>query len=287
MSLVVVTFYHFFDFSQAAECRLPLLAELKRLSITGTILVAPEGINGTVAGSRENIDALLAHIRAEITRAPLTHKESRCAVPPFRRAKVRLKKETISLGEQVLMHPAGEYVDAKRWNALLNDPDTIVVDARNAYEIHLGTFEGARNPQVRNFKELPAYARNELGGFKQRKIATFCTGGIRCEKFTAWLRAEGFEQVFHLEGGILKYLEEIAPGESKWQGECYVFDARVAVGHGLQPSNSATQCDACGRALTPQDRAHPFYSAGSSCPFCDGNVSCKKSRPAEMGNSQL
>ena len=279
MNQVVATFYHFFDFPEFAEHRLPLLGEVKRLGITGTILLASEGINGTIAGARENIDSGLAHLRENIIKTPFTHKESYCAASPFRRAKVRLKKETISLGEPVSLSNAGEYVDAKHWNELLDDPETIVIDARNAYEAHLGSFENALNPQTRNFKELPAYARKTLGAFKQRKIAAFCTGGIRCEKFTAWLRAEGFEHVYHLQGGILKYLEEVPEKMSKWQGECYVFDERVAVGHGLKASSTATQCDACGHTLTPDDRSHPLYQSGVSCPFCDGSgVSCKKSR---------
>lgn len=282
MTLIVAAFYHFFEFPEFAEHRLPLLEEMQRLGVSGTVLLADEGINGTVAGSRESIDLLLAYLRAHVTPGPFTHKESECGEHPFRRAKVKLKKETISLGEKVSMARVGEYVDPKRWNALLEDPDTIVIDARNAYEVHLGSFEHALDPGTRNFKELPAYVRAKLGDAKQRTIATYCTGGIRCEKFTAWLRAEGFENVYHLEGGILKYLEEVPEAESKWRGECFVFDDRVAVGHGLAPSSSASQCDACGHALTPADRAQPDYEAGTRCPFCDGApISCKKSRPAE------
>jgi len=236
MNTVVAALYHFFAFPEAPQQRAPLLAEMKRLSITGTLLLTPEGINGTVAGSRAQMDSFLVYIEAHITRAPFTHKESFCEQPPFKRSKVKLKRETISLGEPAPVEHAGEYVDATRWNALLADPETIVIDARNAYEVELGTFEGARNPNTRNFKELPAYARSTLSDAKHRPIAAFCTGGIRCEKFTAWLRAEGFERVYHLQGGILKYLEEVLPEQSKWHGECFVFDERVAVGHGLAPT---------------------------------------------------
>lgn len=240
MGIVVAAFYHFFAFPQARAHCAPVLYELERLSIKGTILLTPEGINGTVSGARQSINELLFYLREHITREAFSHKESLCSMQPFRRTKVKFKKETISLGEPVIVNNAsvGEYVDAKTWNNLLDDPETIVIDARNAYEIELGTFRAARNPNTQNFKELPAYIRETLKDHKHRKIATFCTGGIRCEKFTAWLRSEGFERVYHLQGGILKYLEETALENSKWQGQCFVFDERLSVGHDLNPTNS-------------------------------------------------
>ena len=185
---------------------------------------------------------------------------------------MRLKKETISIGEPCPPGLVGEYVEPRDWNALIADPDTIVIDTRNVYETYLGSFRGAVDPGIRNFKELPHYVRSGLSDQKHKKIATFCTGGIRCEKFTAWMKAEGFDKVYHLKGGILKYLEEIPPEDSAWQGECYVFDDRIAVGHGLVPSRTATMCRRCGQTLTPEDRQHALYKENESCQHCARNL---------------
>ena len=290
MAFIVATFYHFFDFPDYAEKRSDLLALLQQQGIKGSILIASEGFNGTLAGTREGVDAVMAQLRT--LGGEFEHKESLCERQPFGKAKVRLKKELISLGEPAFVsHPrfmrgsqatghsgsgspdrpemtVGDYVEPKDWNALISDPDTLVIDTRNAYETHLGMFAGALDPKTRNFKELPGFVRETLEEKKQRKIATYCTGGIRCEKFTAWLKAEGFEQVYHLKGGILKYLEEIPPEESLWQGECYVFDERVAVGHGLAPSTTASLCECCGHALLPAERENPLYAHGKACPHC-------------------
>ncbi len=295
MTFVVAAFYHFFDFPDFAEKRSAILDVLKRENIKGSILIADEGINGTVSGTRESIDTLLAYLQNEIVHGAFEHKESFHETQPFKRAKVRLKKELISLGEPAFVrHPrfmrgsraqntdracdsrspdkpgmtVGNYIDPTDWNALIADPDTIVIDTRNSYEVHLGTFEKAIDPGIRSFKQLPAYTRKTLSDAKQKKIATFCTGGIRCEKYTAWLKAEGFENVYHLKGGILKYLEEIPPEESKWHGECYVFDERVAVGHGLVPSTTASVCKNCGHALTEGDKDDRLPIQGKSCKFC-------------------
>jgi UPF0176 protein len=261
MTFVVAAFYHFFDFPHFAGKRADILAVLNRETIKGSILIAAEGINGTVAGTRQGIDALLSYIKSEIVGGEFEHKESVHATQPFKRAKVRLKKETISLGESVPLAMRGEYVDPANWNALLADPNTIIIDTRNDYEVHLGTFENALNPGMRNFKEIPAYARKTLADAKHKKIATFCTGGIRCEKFTAWLKAEGFEHVYHLRGGILKYLETIPLEKSKWQGECFVFDGRVAVGHGLISSTTASVCKQCGQTFSGENK-NCLYCAG-------------------------
>lgn len=268
MSVVVATFYHFFNFPHFAQTQQRLADEIERLGIKGTLLLSDEGINSTLAGSRQAIDSFLNLMKREIVKEEFTHKESLCDYQPFDRIKVRLKKETISLGEPVSMRQVGQYVRPDAWNALLNDPDVIVLDARNDYEVHLGTFEGAVNPNIHTFKEIPAYMRNALGSVKQKKIATFCTGGIRCEKLTAWMLQEGFEEVYHLEGGILKYLEEIPQSESKWHGECYVFDQRIAVGHALKPSSTAAFCFVCGHTLTPEDLAHPKMQESVHCPYC-------------------
>jgi UPF0176 protein len=266
--MIIAAFYHFFEFNQYIEHRAPLLGRMKNLGIKGTILLSPEGINGTVSGTREAIDELLFFLKTEVAGSDFTHKESVSDTQPFGRAKVRLKKEVISLGEENDPRNPGKYVDAKDWNALIADPDTLVLDARNTYEVHLGTFTNARDPGIRTFKQLPAYVRKHLDPAAHVKIATFCTGGIRCEKFSNWLMGQGFKEVYHLKGGILKYLEEIPESESRWQGECYVFDERVAVGHGLKPSATATMCPACGHALTPEDRTHTLYIEGKRCAFC-------------------
>lgn len=264
---IVATFYHFFDFPDFAQKQQALKDELVKLNIKGSLLIAAEGINGTLSGSRESIDAFLHYIYEHITHGPFEHKESLHETQPFKRTKVRLKKETISLGETV-SGKVGEYVEAKDWNALISDPNTIVIDARNSYETHLGTFENAIDPNTKNFKQLPDFVRKTIDPSTTKNIASFCTGGIRCEKFTSWLIDQGFKNVYHLKGGILKYLEEIPEKESKWQGECYVFDERVAVGHGLKASNTASMCKACGHALTEEDRNSPYYKEGEMCGFC-------------------
>lgn len=270
MTFIVATFYHFFDFADYAAHRQDLLELFKREQICGSLLIAAEGFNGTLAGSRDGIDAVLAELAT--LGGTFEHKESQTDKKPFKRAKVRLKKETISIGEPCPPNMVGDYVEAKDWNRLIADPETIIIDTRNVYETHLGTFERAIDPNLRTFKQLPAYVRKELADAKDKKIATFCTGGIRCEKFTAWLKAEGYQKVYHLKGGILKYLEEIPPEESKWRGECYVFDDRIAVGHGLAASQTASMCRRCGQTLTPDDREHPLYKEGESCQFCAKNM---------------
>lgn len=284
MKFVVAALYHFFDFPHFEETRFPMLDELKRLSIKGSLLIAPEGINGTIAGTREAIDEMLAYFKANIIKADFEHKESPCDYQPFTLTKVRLKKETISIGEPVSLKHRGTYVNPQEWNALLDDPETIVIDTRNNYEVHLGTFDRAINPGVRSFKKLPRFVREHFTPKKHRKIATFCTGGIRCEKFTAWLAQEGYEEVYHLKGGILKYLEEIPESESKWRGECYVFDDRIAVSHGLKPSQAVSRCEACDHTLTPHDQQQPEYAKGEHCPHCF-SLPCQPKPASSHGNS--
>ncbi len=268
MSFVVAALYHFFDFPHFERMRAPLLEELTARSICGSLLITPEGINGTIAGSRQAMHEFLAYLKNDVIKSDFDYKESFCETKPFKRTKVRLKKETISIGEKVSLKKVGTYVSAHEWNALIDDPETIIIDARNRYEVHLGTFERAHNPDIRTFKKLPAYVRNTLDPAKHKKIATFCTGGIRCEKFSAWMLDQGFEEVYHLKGGILKYLEEIPESESRWQGECYVFDERIAVGHGLAASQTATLCAAREHTLTQSDQAQPHYVQDEHCPYC-------------------
>jgi len=269
---IVATFYHFFDFPDFAEKREELKEKLLALGMKGSLLIAAEGVNATLAGTREAVDVFLAYLQNDITHAPIEHKESLYDRQPFGRLKVRLKKETISLGEKVDASKTGKYIAPADWNALIADPDMVLIDARNSYETHLGTFEGALDPHTRNFKQLPGFVRGTLDPAKHKKIATYCTGGIRCEKFSSWLLAEGFEEVYHLKGGILKYLEDVPAEASRWQGECYVFDERIAVGHGLAPSATAGMCRACGHTLTPKDRQHPAYSEGKACGFCQSTL---------------
>ncbi len=288
--VLVAAFYHFFDFADFRAHQQPLLSLMKSQGIKGSILIADEGFNGTISGTQPAVHAVLERLKH--IGGAFEHKESFFEKQPFGKAKVRLKKELISLGEAAFVrHPrfvrgskaaerdgsgsplkagmtVGDYVEPKDWNALISDPDTIVLDTRNSYETYLGTFARAIDPNTRNFKELPAFVRKTLQDKKHQKIATFCTGGIRCEKFTAWMKAEGFENVYHLKGGILKYLEDIPKEESLWNGECYVFDERVAVGHGLAPSQTASSCTACGHTLKPEDCKHPSHLSGKQCRFC-------------------
>ncbi len=276
MPFIIATFYHFFDFSDCAGKHQAIKEDMQQFGICGSLLLAPEGFNATLAGSRSAIDEALAYLK-KLAGADFRHKESSAEKKPFKRLRVRLKKETISIGKPAPLDMVGTYVDPKEWNQLIADPEVIVLDSRNVYETHLGSFQGAIDPKIRNFKHLPDFVQNNLAAAKDKKIATFCTGGIRCEKFTSWLRAEGFENVYHLNGGILRYLEEIPPQESLWQGECFVFDERVAVGHGLVPSKTASVCYGCGQTLTPEDRANPLYVSSESCQFCATNRTDKYS----------
>lgn len=265
---VISAFYHFFDFPDYAEKRDVILAEFKKHHIKGSLLIAAEGFNGTISGTRENIASVLDFLRNHIAHSDFEHKESLCERQPFGRAKVRLKKETISLGEPVARQHVGEYVEPKDWNALISDPETVLLDTRNAYEHKLGTFKNAIDPNTRTFKQLPDFVRKNLADKKDKPIATFCTGGIRCEKFTSWLKQEGFKKVYHLKGGILKYLEDVPESASLWQGECFVFDERIAVDHALVPSSSNTICPNCGLPVTAEDQLRDDYVEGKSCRFC-------------------
>ncbi len=267
-TLIAAAFYRFAALPDFADKKAPLERLCAQRSVSGTILLAAEGVNGTIAGPPEDVRAVLDFLRADPRLAALEHKESPAACAPFHRMKVRLKREIVALGVPNLdpASHAGTYVDPSEWNALLDDPDVVLVDTRNDYEVAIGSFPGALNPATRSFSELPAWLERhpELRG---RKVAMFCTGGIRCEKSTALLRSRGFDEVFHLKGGILKYLETVPARENRWQGECFVFDERVAVGHGLAPGNH-TLCRSCRHPLGPDERASPQYEEGVSCPHC-------------------
>ena len=269
----VAALYCFTPLPDFAERRGPLLDLCVAAGVRGTLLLAPEGVNGTIAGSPESIAAVLDHLRAIPGSAGLDVKFSGAPAMPFHRMKVRLKREIVTMGVPGIdpLQSVGTYVDPQDWNALISDPDTIVIDTRNDYEVAVGTFTRAINPQTVSFREFPDWFRRErerlLGEGKPPKVAMFCTGGIRCEKSTAFLKQEGIEDVFHLKGGILKYLEVMPEEQSLWQGECFVFDQRVTVGHGLV-EGSCTLCHACRRPVKPEELASPLYEEGVSCPAC-------------------
>lgn len=267
---VIAAFYHFFDFPQFEAMRDSMLGRMLAAGIKGSVLVSREGVNSTLSGTREAVDGFLAWLQADVVGGPIRWKESFAATQPFGKARVRLKKETISIGEPVSMTRFGHYVEPRDWNALISRDDVVVIDTRNDYEINLGTFAGAVDPVLRNFKHLPAWTRDHAEALRGKTIATFCTGGIRCEKYTSWLIDQGFEDVHHLKGGILQYLEDVPEAESLWQGECFVFDERIAVDHALQPSRTAALCLYCDHALTQEDQESPAYVKGESCPHCLG-----------------
>ena len=266
---VVCALYKFVRLEDYVELREPLKTLMEEHQIRGTLLLANEGINGTVASSREGINALLAWFKSDSRLADIVYKESFDKEQPFNRTKVKLKKEIVTLGVEGIdpRHVVGTYVKPKEWNQLISDPEVFVVDTRNDYEISIGTFENAVNPQTESFREFPQYVAENMDPSKHKKVAMFCTGGIRCEKSTAFLKEQGFDEVYHLEGGILKYLEEVPEEESLWKGDCYVFDGRVAVNHQLEKSDY-DMCNACRLPITHEDTLSPKYEKGVSCPHC-------------------
>lgn len=274
-TILTAALYHFATLPDCAALRAPLQALCDAQGVRGLLLLAPEGINGTIAGSEDGVRAVLAHLRGDPRLAALRHKEAWGERMPFYRMRVRLKREIVTLGVPGLdpARHAGTYVKPRDWNALIDDPNVVVVDVRNDYEVGIGSFERAINPHTRQFADFPAWVERESqpGGVLagQPRVAMFCTGGIRCEKSTALLKARGFAEVYHLEGGILQYLEDVAPQDSRWHGDCFVFDERVSVGHGLAPGHHSL-CRACRMPLGEAERASPHYVAGVSCPYCHG-----------------
>ncbi|MEO1133378.1 MAG: rhodanese-related sulfurtransferase [Cyanobacteria bacterium J06639_1] len=268
-NLIAATLYKFVELPDCAELRSPLLGVCRDREVKGTLLLAPEGINGTIAGERDRVRAVIAYLRNDPRLADLTHRESPTTEIPFQRMKVRLKREIVTMGvpEVNPARLAGTYVPPEQWNDLIDDPEVVVVDVRNDFEVAIGTFAGAIDPHTRDFRDLPEWVRQAEELREKPKVAMFCTGGIRCEKSTALLRSRGFEQVYHLKGGILNYLATVPESESRWQGECFVFDERVAVKHGLAPGRYEI-CLACGYPLDQRDRASDAFEAGVSCPHC-------------------
>ncbi len=270
MPIRVAALYRFTPFADPAALRAPLLAACEANGVRGTLLLAGEGINGTIAGSDDGVERVLDHIRALPGCEHLEVKNSRAAAMPFHRTKVRLKAEIVTMGmAEIDPLDTGHYVAPAEWNALIDDPDTVLIDTRNDYEVAVGSFAGAVDPHTASFRDFPAWFRdhrNELLAGRKR-VAMFCTGGIRCEKSTAFLKAEGVEEVYHLQGGILRYLEDVPAADSRWQGECFVFDQRVAVGHNLAPGTHSL-CHGCRMPVSPADRASPLYVEGVACPRC-------------------
>ncbi len=277
MLYTVATFYKFIPFPDCAEKQGVFLEYCQNHEIKGTILLSYEGINGTIAGTTDNIEVVLNSLRQDERLADLEVKYSTANELPFERIKVRLKKEIVTLGmpEVNPNEQVGTYVTPEQWNDLIKDEETIVIDTRNTYEVDIGTFEGAINPQTQSFREFPDYVQQNLDPKKHKKIAMFCTGGIRCEKATSFLLKQGFSEVYHLKGGILKYLEEVTEDKSLWQGECFVFDERVAVKHQLKIGNYE-MCLGCGYPISEQDKASDKYEQGVSCPHCYDSLTPEK-----------
>ena len=279
----VAALYRFCRLDAFEDLRAPLAAFCCGEGIKGTLLLAREGINGTVAGTPGSIDALIDWLNAIPALAGLDVKYSGAAEMPFQRMKVKLKREIVTMGVEGIdpLQSVGAYVEPKDWNALISDPDTIVIDTRNDYEVSIGTFERAINPETRTFRDFPAWIDPRAAELAGRKVAMFCTGGIRCEKATAYVKSLGVEDVFHLKGGILKYLEDVPAQESLWQGECFVFDERVSLSHGLA-EGQAELCRACRMPIGPDERASPKYRLGVSCPHCfDERSEADRARYAE------
>lgn len=268
-SILVAALYKFVPLGDYEQRRAPLQAVCKENHVMGTILLAGEGINGTIAGPEAGIRDVLGWLRAHTEFADLEHKESWTDEMPFHRMKVRLKKEIVTMGVEGVDPNAlvGTYVEPEDWNALIDDPDVIVVDTRNSYEYSIGTFRGALDPETSSFREFPEWVERSEALAEKPKVAMFCTGGIRCEKATSYLKQLGYEEVFHLKGGILKYLETVPEEQSRWDGECFVFDQRVSVGHGLKVGDY-DMCHACRMPLSADEKQSAFYEKGVSCPKC-------------------
>jgi UPF0176 protein len=265
----IAALYHFTRFADPAAVKPPLLELCLAQGVTGSLLLAREGINGTIAGPSVGIDAVLAHIRALPGCSDLTWKEAQSEDPPFGRMKVRLKKEIVTMGQPDVDPQArtGHYVEPGDWNDLIRSDDVVVIDTRNDYEVEIGTFEGAIDPETASFRDFPAWWEENKDRFHNKRVAMFCTGGIRCEKSTNYLLGQGVEDVYHLNGGILRYLEEVPEEESSWKGDCFVFDNRVSVGHGLKEGPHEL-CHGCRRPILPEDKARPEYEQGVTCHHC-------------------
>ena len=282
-SIVVCAMYKFVTLDNYQDIKPNLLKVMEDNAVRGTLLLATEGINGTVAGTRESIDILLQWLKSDERLANIEYKESFTEVMPFNRTKVKLKKEIVTMGVEGIdpKQVVGTYVEPKDWNALISDPDVVLVDTRDDYEYQVGTFQNAVNPDTETFREFPQYVEENMDPKKHKKVAMFCTGGIRCEKSTAYMKEQGYEEVYHLKGGILKYLEDVPKEDTMWEGECFVFDERVTVNHELE-RGQYDQCHACRLPITEEEKLSEKYQKGVSCPHCFDKISDKqKERFAE------
>ena len=274
MTYCVTALYLFTRLADYEQLKAPLQNMCEMLGIKGTLLLAYEGINGTIAGTDNAINQLLVFLKADPRLAALEHKESRAEKMPFYRMKTRLKREIVTMGVEGIdpNNVVGTYVDPKDWNELISDPDVVLIDTRNDYEVDIGTFKGALNPDTQTFREFPQWVEDNRDKLKKPKVAMFCTGGIRCEKASSFMKLNGFDDVYHLKGGILKYLETQPQDGSLWEGDCFVFDQRVAVKHGLEQSDY-DQCYACRYPITDEEKTSPLYVQGVSCPRCHDKMS--------------
>ena len=285
----VVSFYRFTDVDRPAHLKAKLQALCDRSRLLGTILVAPEGVNGTLAGDARAIESVFDFIENELSLpTPIEGRWTEAEEAPFRRMRVRVKKEIVTLGRPDIRpdRVTGKHVGVEEWNALISDPDTLVIDTRNHYEYEVGTFRRAIDPGTDSFREFPEYARKLASENPERKLAMFCTGGIRCEKATALMMELGFDEVYQLQGGILKYLEEVDDNENLWDGECFVFDTRVAVDRD-RSEGDYVQCHACRRPLGPEDLKSPDYREGVSCPKCIGTLDEERATRLEERRKQV
>lgn len=275
--IIVAALYCFVSIKEVEGLKQQLLDCCADTDLRGTLLLAAEGVNGTIAGSRDAVDNIMIHLAAGCDLAKMEYKESYCSDNPFLRMKVKLKKEIVTIGDTSIAPSklVGEYVTPRQWNELILDPEVIVIDTRNEYEVAIGTFKGARDPKTTNFRQFPKYVLDNLSAQKHRKVAMFCTGGIRCEKASSYMLSQGFTKVYHLKGGVLAYLAEIPPADSLWEGECFVFDERVAVNHKLEVG-SYEQCFGCRHPITAIEKAATTFVAGVSCPYCNVNTSPKQ-----------
>ena len=269
MSYLIATFYKFVALSELEKTKTQILASCQAKEIKGTIILAEEGINGTIAGTPKAIADVMENLRSLEGLADLEYKESTSSKLPFAKLKVKIKSEIVTLGMPQVnpTKQVGRYVTPQHWNQIISDPEVVVIDTRNDYEVELGSFKRAKNPKTESFREFPEYVAQNLDPQEHPKVAMFCTGGIRCEKASSYLLSQGFKEVYHLQGGILQYLAEVSPHESMWRGECFVFDERVAVKEGLEPG-SHELCYACGHPISEADKNSPQYELYISCPHC-------------------
>ncbi len=288
MPFVVAALYHFVDLPEHESLLDPMQDFCKKHNIQGTLLLAAEGINGTIAGSRSDIDATLAYLRGIEGLEELAHKESFCDIAPFFRLKIKLRKEIVTMGVDDVrpVDRVGTYVEPEEWNELISQDDVVLIDTRNDFEVRVGHFKNAVDPNTTSFTEFPEYVSDNLSPEKNKRVAMYCTGGIRCEKATSHLLEQGYEEVFHLKGGILKYLEKIPESESMWQGECFVFDRRVSVGHGLAVGTFEL-CHGCQSPLSAEQRTHKDFVFAVCCEYCADTMTPERRKGLEMRLSQM